>query len=133
MPATILIIEDNPANHELAKYLLQAHGYATLSATDGEEGVSAARSHRPDLILCDLEMPVMNGYEVVRLLRSDPQFSRTAIIAVTAFSMPGDRGAALDAGFDGYISKPIDPERFVRQIEESLPPESHAARPRPER
>jgi CheY-like chemotaxis protein len=133
MPATILIIEDNPPNLELVKYLLEAHGYATLSATDGEQGVRAARLHHPELILCDLQMPVMDGYQVVRQLRSEPEFSRTPVIAITAFSMPGDRGVAIAAGFDAYISKPIDPERFVQQIEQSLPLALRAKRPPPGR
>ena len=122
MPSTVLIIEDNAPNLELVKYLLEAHGYATLTATDGEEGLRVARLHHPELILCDLQIPVMDGYEVVRTLRGDPAFTRTPIIAVTAFSMPGDRDTAIGAGFDAYISKPIDPEQFVGQIEESLPP-----------
>ena len=128
MAATVLIIEDNAPNLELVKYLLEAHGYAALAATDGEQGVRAARLHHPELILCDLQIPVIDGYEVMRTLRGDPAFSRTPIIAVTAFSMAGDRDTAIAAGFDAYISKPIDPEQFVRQIEEFLPAASRSNR-----
>jgi two-component system, cell cycle response regulator DivK len=129
MAARILVIEDNKANLELAEYLLKASGYATLAARDGEEGVRTARKERPDLIICDLQMPVMDGYEVVRLLKKDPMLRQVPIIAVTAFSMPGDHDKVTDAGFDGYVSKPIDPETFVRTVEGFLPPGLRAQRP----
>jgi len=128
MPARVLIVEDNPANLDLARYLLESHGYATLVATDGEQGLRIAREERPQLILCDLQMPVMDGYALMRELRGDPLFRDTLVIAVTAFSMPGDRGVALAAGFNGYVSKPIDPERFVQEIEAYLPAGSRADR-----
>jgi len=129
MPARILIVEDNPANLDLSKYLVESHGYATLTATDGEQGLRIAREKRPDLILCDLQMPVMDGYELLKQIRNEPSLSDIIAIAVTAFSMSGDRDTALAAGFDGYISKPIDPERFVEQIEAYLRPELRAKRP----
>ena len=129
MATRILIIEDNTANLELAEYLLKASGYATLAARDGDEGVRSARKERPDLIVCDLQMPVMDGYEVVRQLKGDPLLRPIPIIAVTALSMPGDRKSVLAAGFDGYLSKPIDPETFVRTVEGFLPPGLRARRP----
>src|SRR2546423_13175910 len=104
MAARILIIEDNKANLELAEYLLKASGYATLAAWDGEEGVRTAQKEIPDLIICDLQMPVMDGYGVVRHLKKDPLLSQIPVIAVTALSMPGDRNNVLAAGFDGYLS-----------------------------
>jgi two-component system cell cycle response regulator DivK len=131
MAARILIIEDNKANLELAEYLLKASGYATLAARDGEEGVRAARKELPDLIICDLQMPIMDGYEVVRQLKKDPQLRSIPVIAVTALSMPGDRGNVLAAGFDGYLSKPIEPEIFVRTVEGFVPPGLRAGRPAP--
>ncbi len=121
MPAHILIIEDNAANLALVDYLLKAAGYQTFAATDGAQGVQAARERRPDLVLCDLQMPVLNGYEVLQQLRADPLTRLIPVVAVTAFSMPGDRAKAIEAGFDGYLSKPIEPEQFVRQVEEYLP------------
>src|SRR5438552_4979405 len=129
MAARVLIIEDNKANLELAEYLLEASGYATLAARDGEEGVRAAQKEKPDLIICDLQMPIMDGYEVVKHLKSDPLLRPIPVIAVTALSMPGDRNKVLAAGFDGYLSKPIDPETFVRTVEVFLPP-ALCARPR---
>jgi len=121
MPARILIIEDNSANLELIEYLLKAAGYQTLAATDGARGVQVAREQRPDLVLCDLQMPVLNGYEVLEQLRAHPLTRLIPVLAVTAFSMPGDRAKVIEAGFDGYLSKPIEPEQFVRQVEQYLP------------
>jgi CheY-like chemotaxis protein len=126
MPARILIVEDNKANLDLVKYLLEFAGYTTLVARNGEEGIRMARAERPDLVLSDLEMPVMDGYEMVRRLRGDPLTRTTMVIAVTASSMPGDRDAALAAGFDNYLSKPIDPVTFVQQVESFMRPERRA-------
>lgn len=126
MPATILIIEDDDASRELVKYLLEVAGYPTLGAEDGRTGVQKALEARPDLVLCDLQMPVMNGYEVARYLRDAPGWRRVPLIAVTAFSMPGDRESALLAGFDDHITKPIVPETFVAQVEAYLPSELRA-------
>ena len=129
MAARVLIIEDNKANLELVEYLLKASGYTTLTARDGEEGVAAARKEHPDLIICDLQMPIMDGYEVLRELKKDPLLRSIPVVAVTALSMPGDRNNVLTAGFDGYLSKPIDPETFVRTVEGFLPPGLRARRP----
>ena len=123
MAARILIVEDNQANLELAEYLFKTFGYATVTARDGQEGIRAARLTNPDLIVCDLQMPIMNGYEVVREVLKDPLLRRVPVIAVTALSMPGDREKILSAGFKGYLSKPIDPETFVQTIAKFLPPE----------
>lgn len=122
MAARILIIEDNVANLELEQYLLSSAGYATLSAMDGAEGLNVVRQELPDLVLCDLQMPVMNGYEVIKKFKADTQLQQIPIIAVTASSMSGDSQKALAAGFDGYIPKPIEPETFVQQVEDFLPP-----------
>jgi CheY-like chemotaxis protein len=119
--ARILIIEDNQFNHELIEYLLTQAGYQTLSAWDGLEGLDVARESLPDLILCDLQMPVMNGYEVVQRIKTEPQLNLIPIVAVTASSMSGDSEKAFSAGFDGYIAKPIEPRIFVEQIEVFLP------------
>ena len=122
MPARILIIEDDRDSRELLRYLFEACGHAVLEAVEGGAGVRAALEENPDLVVCDLQMPVLNGYEVVQLLLKNPLWRQVPLIAVTAFSMPGDREKALDAGFNGYITKPIDPETFVGQIEAFLPP-----------
>lgn len=129
MPARILIVEDNQANLELARYLLEFAGYSLLAAADGAEGFDILRREQPDLVLCDLQMPIMDGYGMVRKVREDPSLLNTTAIAVSALSMAGDRATALAAGFDGYLSKPIDPEKFVEEIEAFLPPELRALRP----
>lgn len=123
MTALILVIEDNPESMDLASYLLQCSGYRTLSAADGEEGVCIARRERPDLIASDLQMPLLDGFGVLKEIRSDPSLASTPVVAVTALSMLGDRQKIINAGFDGYISKPIDPEVFVSQLEGYLKPE----------
>jgi two-component system cell cycle response regulator len=117
----ILVIEDNPTNLELMTYLLSAHGYEVLTATDGEAGIEAARRERPDLIVCDVQLPRADGHEVVRQLQEQKEFRQIPLIAVTALAMVGDRERLLNAGFDGYIAKPIQPEKFVQQVASFLP------------
>lgn len=120
MSARILIIEDNPANMELMSYLLDAFGHTVLSVYNGEEGVVAARTQLPDLILCDVHLPGMDGYGVLQQIKSEPALRNIPLIAVTALAMVGDRQKLLAAGFDGYLGKPIEPELFVGQCEKYL-------------
>lgn len=129
MAARILVIEDNAANLELVRYLVSFSGYAVLEARDGAQGVVMALQERPDLIICDLQMPVMDGYEVLARLRGHAECATLPIVALTAFSMPNDRQRVMTAGFDGYLSKPIEPEHFVAQIEAFLPSGLRAPRP----
>ena len=119
-PATILVIEDDEASRMLVTYLLEAAGHAVLAAENGAVGLELALSREYDLIVCDLQMPILNGYEVAQTLRAHPGWRAVPMIAVTAFSMPGDREKALDMGFDEHLSKPITPETFVEQIEAFL-------------
>ena len=122
MSARILIIEDNPANMELMTYLLQAFGHTVLSVYNGEEGVETARRELPDLIICDVHLPKMDGYGVLEQLKlkSGEALRQIPVIAVTALAMVGDRQKLLAAGFDGYLGKPIEPELFVSQVEKYL-------------
>ncbi len=120
MTARILIAEDHPASLELMRYLLTASGYQVLIAADGAEALAIMREERPDLLICDLQMPKIDGYEVLRLVREDPGLRHIPVIAVTAFSMVGDRERVLAAGFDDYHSKPIEPENIVGQMEQHL-------------
>ncbi|WP_367847057.1 response regulator [Rhodoferax sp. WC2427] len=129
MPAHILVIEDDEFSRELVRYLLDRQGYTMLEAADGGAGVEIALREHPDLVLCDLQMPVLNGYEVVQRLHANPLWRVVPVIAVTAFSMPGDRDIALAAGFDNYLTKPITPETFVEQIAAFLPPGLRAPSP----
>ena len=117
MAVRILVIEDNPTNLELMTYLLTAFGHTPSAARDGEEGLAVAQREQPDLILCDVQLPQMNGYEVARWLKSHPHLRTIPLIAVTALAMVGDRDKLLAAGFDGYIAKPISPETFVAEVE----------------
>lgn len=119
--ARILVIEDNETNRELMVYLLKAFGYQTLEAADGESGIEGARRERPELIVCDVHLPNLDGYGVVGKLKSDETLRDIPVVAVTALAMVGDRDRILAAGFDGYVSKPIAPETFVQSIEKYLP------------
>jgi len=120
VPARILVIDDNPENLDLMTYLLSAFGHRALKAVDGEEGLLLAKRERPDLILCDLQMPRLDGFELAQQIRLDPQLSDVPLVAVTASAMPDDLGKVMDAGFNGYITKPIVPEEFVSRAEEFL-------------
>ncbi len=128
--ARILVIEDNAASLQLMVYLLRAFGHETLEAVDGVEGLARVERENPDLIVCDVHIPRVDGYEVCRRLKADPVLREIPIIAVTALAMVGDRAAIMAAGFDGYISKPIDPETFVAEVERYLPNGEAADAPR---
>jgi two-component system cell cycle response regulator len=121
MPARILIIEDNQANLELMVYLLEAYGHTTIRAEDGRAGVQQACRELPDIILCDIQLPDIDGYEVIRQLKDIPALLGIPRVAVTAMAMVGDRDKLLAAGFDGYIGKPIQPESLVREVEAFMP------------
>jgi two-component system cell cycle response regulator len=117
MSARILIIEDTEISLELMSYLLDAFGYTVQTAMDGEAGLESVRNDPPDLIICDIQMPKADGYEVARQLKAHPVLRGIPLVAVTALAMVGDREKILAAGFDGYIPKPIDPEKFVAAME----------------
>ena len=132
MAARILVIEDNADNIALVDYVLRAHGHVPLLARSGPEGIEVARREQPQVILLDIRMPDMDGYEVAAELRREPALERTRIVAVTASAMVGDRERIAAAGFDGYIQKPIDPETFIRDVERFLSVQPHEA-PAPRR
>ena len=127
MAARILVVEDNLTNLELMTYLLQAYGHTPLTAGDGEQGLEVAGHEALDLILCDISLPGMDGYEVARRLGDHPDLGTIPLVAVTAMAMVGDRERVLAAGFDGYISKPIDPLTFVPQAETFFPVQRRSA------
>jgi CheY-like chemotaxis protein len=120
MKASILVVEDNDDNIQLVDYVLRAHGYEPRLATNGADGVRLALEEHPELILLDLRMPGMDGYEVATLVRQ-AGLKATKVVALTASAMVGDRERIAEAGFDGYIQKPIDPETFIAEIEQFLP------------
>jgi CheY-like chemotaxis protein len=113
---TILIVEDNLLNLELVTDLLAAEGYSTRQAHNGEEGLRLAQLEPPSLILMDLRMPGMDGYAALRALKADPRTAHVPTVALTAQAMNGDEKAVLEAGFDGYISKPIDTRTFALTV-----------------
>jgi len=118
--AKILYIEDNRENRMLVRAILEAEGYTIVDAEDGLAGIEAAIREEPALILLDVNLPAIDGYEVVAVIKSFPAFATTPVIAVTAYAMEGDRQRTLVAGCDGYIQKPIDVDAFPRQVEEFL-------------
>jgi two-component system, cell cycle response regulator DivK len=130
MGARILVVEDNPVNLELVRYLLEKAGHTVFNAEDGQQGLRLARQGGIDLIISDLRMPEMDGFEFLQRLRQDEALRDLPVIAVTAFSMSGDQDKVLVAGFDAYLAKPIVPETFVQQIESYLSPFTAAPRPR---
>lgn len=114
--ATILLVEDTPANLALATKLLEAAGHRVLAAATAEAGIALARERLPDLVLLDLGLPDMDGWEALTLIRADDRSARLRVVAFTAHAMVGDRERALDAGFDGYLSKPIEFATFVDDV-----------------
>jgi two-component system, cell cycle response regulator DivK len=129
MKGKILIIEDNEQNLYLIRYILEDCQYEVFSAWDGQEGIKLAASLLPDLILLDIQLPVMDGYTVARNLRENPNLADTPIVAVTSYAMPGDREKAMEAGCSGYIEKPIDPDTFEVQVGKYLSMKENQEKP----
>ena len=113
----VLIIEDNENNLYMMRFILQKLGHAILEARDGAAGVELAVRERPDLILMDIQLPVLDGYAATRKIREDDRLKSVPIIAVTSYAMVGDREKALKAGCTAYIEKPIQPESFIKELE----------------
>lgn len=122
MGERILVVEDDPQNSYLIGFILERAGYEVVSATDGEQAIDEVEKAKPDLILMDMLLPKMNGYEATRRIKSQSEYKDIPIVALTAYSMKGDREKILESGSDGYISKPIDPETFVSEMQEYLRP-----------
>ena len=116
----ILVVEDNPLNLKLVRDVLTVSGYEVVEAQSGEEGVALAATFDPDLVLMDLQLPGIDGYEALRLLRKDPRLGGVPVVAVTAFAMREDRERTAREGFDGYLSKPISVRALPAQIGEFL-------------
>ena len=116
MPKRILIAEDDEPNRRLIKDVLMYHGYEVIEAVNGDEAVKMAAGHKPDLVLMDLQMPVMNGAEAIRQLKNSPETKAIKIIAVTGLAMESDRENTMKMGADGYMAKPID----IRQLPEAI-------------
>ncbi|EDY19164.1 response regulator receiver protein [Chthoniobacter flavus Ellin428] len=120
MSAKILLAEDNAANRYLETFLLEKAGYTVIHAQNGAEALRLALADQPDLVLMDLQMPEMDGYESARRIHAEPRLAETPIVAVTSFAMTRDREKALQFGFAGYIEKPIRPQTFAAEISQFL-------------
>ncbi len=116
----VLVAEDNPVNRELLRELLENRGYAVTEACDGQAALSMLEDSRPDILLLDIGMPVLDGFAVIRRIREDPSLATLPVLAVTAYAMRGDRENVLDAGFDGYLSKPINARDLADELERML-------------
>jgi two-component system cell cycle response regulator DivK len=120
----VLLVEDNEVNRYLARFVLEQSGFQVVTAENGREAIGRARELRPDLILMDIQMPVMDGYEATMQLKADPELRAIPVVALTAYAMPHEREQAMAAGCCGHIEKPIDTGKFTAQVASFLPPEA---------
>jgi two-component system cell cycle response regulator DivK len=123
MNKRILVIEDQEDNRIILRRLLSNAGYELIEAVNGEDGVALALSMRPDLILMDIQLPVMDGYEATRRIKSSAELKSTPVIAVTSYALSGDEAKARAAGCDAYIAKPFSPRQLLAKVREYLPSE----------
>lgn len=117
----LLLVEDNEMNRDMLSRRLERRGYQVVIAVDGEQGIAAAREHRPDLILMDMSLPVLDGWESTRRLKQEPDTQAIPVLALTAHAMAGERDKALAAGCNDYDTKPVDFVRLLGKIESLLP------------
>jgi two-component system cell cycle response regulator DivK len=116
----VLVVEDNEQNLYLLTFLLEQQGYKVIKAHSGLQAIEQTKVERPDLILMDIQLPEMDGYEATRMIRGIPEISHTCIVAITSYAMADDRAKALAAGCNGYMEKPIQPETFASEIAKYL-------------
>ncbi len=121
MTKRILVIEDTEDNRQIMRDLLTNAGYEYIEAVDGAAGVSSAVAHRPDLILMDIQLPGIDGYEATRRIKADPDLKHIPIIAVTSYALSGDEAKTRAAGCDGYVAKPFSPRQLLAKVREFLP------------
>ena len=120
MSSTILVVEDQEDNRKILRDLFTSQGFTVLEATDGQAGVQLAREHLPDLILMDIQLPGIDGYDATRLIKSDDKTCNIPLIVVTSYALSGDSKKAYDAGCDGYIAKPYSPRELLAKAKEFL-------------
>jgi CheY-like chemotaxis protein len=125
----VLIAEDNAVNRELLRELLELRGYTVLEACDGQDALQMIEQTQPELLLLDIGMPVMDGFAVIRRIRENPRLAKLPVVAVTAYAMRGDQERILNSGFDGYLSKPVNPSSLAEELDRVLTKGSHAANP----
>ena len=121
MSKVILVVEDQEDNRRIMRDLLTSVGYEVIEAVTGEDGVDMAESHRPDLILMDIQLPGLDGYEATRQIKAKPDLEHIPIIVVTSYALSGDDVKAFEAGCDAYVSKPFSPRELLAKIREYLP------------
>jgi CheY-like chemotaxis protein len=124
--STVLLAEDSAVNRELTRAMLEAWGCTVIEATDGYQALARLESERPDLVLMDIRMPGRDGYEVLRIIRQDPRWKTLPVAALTAFAMDGDRERGLRAGFDAYLTKPIDSGALRELLQRYASPQNTA-------
>jgi two-component system cell cycle response regulator DivK len=120
MSKRILVVEDQEDNRRILRDLLASAGYETLEAENGEEGIAAAAAERPDLILMDIQLPLLDGYEATRRIKADPELRGIPVIVVTSYALSGDEAKARAAGCDAYVTKPYSPRQLLTKIREYL-------------
>jgi two-component system, cell cycle response regulator DivK len=120
MTKRILLVEDTEDNRQIVRDLVTSAGYELLEAADGSEGLFLAEREKPDLILMDIQLPRMDGYEVTRRIKANPELKHIPIIAVTSYALSGDEEKTRAAGCDGYIAKPFSPRELLKKIDELL-------------
>jgi two-component system cell cycle response regulator DivK len=120
MTKRILMVEDTEDNRQIVRDLMESVGYDLIEAGDGAAGVAMAAEHKPDLILMDIQLPVMDGYEASRQIKAQPELSHIPIIAVTSYALSGDEAKTRAAGCDGYVAKPFSPRELLAKINEFL-------------
>ena len=121
MSKRILVIEDHEDNRRILRDLLTSVGYEPIEAVTGEEGLTLAETHRPELILMDIQLPGMDGYETTRRIKANPALRQIPVIAVTSYALSGDEVKAMEAGCDTYVTKPFSPRALLAKIREYLP------------
>jgi two-component system, cell cycle response regulator DivK len=122
MTKRILVVEDTEDNRQILRDLLNAAGYELIEAVDGEAGVKMAGQHKPDLVLMDIQLPLIDGYEATRRIKADPSLAHIPIVAVTSYALSGDEDKARAAGCDAYIAKPYSPRQLLAKVRELLGP-----------
>lgn len=130
--ATILLVEDNVDNRLIYRTILEFSGYQVVEAHDGEMGVRLARENVPDLILMDVSIPLLNGWEATKILKADPTTRHIPIIALTAHALASDREQSMAVGCDGYLAKPVEPRRVVETVQEFLQRDAQSPPPQTE-